>query len=235
MPVPQKIFRIETLGTRTHARATAGATVPATASNGEVLAEIRALRELIEQRNALPAQAALMTAADLSHLKDETDAIHRAISRTIRELASLHFGTFDGAEGRARRELDAVADGTEQATQQILSAAEGIDDAANTLSASLKSQQEQALASDIREHVVRIFEACNFQDLSGQRISKVIRTLTFVEDRVVRMMEIWGGRDAVKHYAGATLQEREPKLINGPKLDGDPGHASQQEIDAMFS
>jgi len=24
------------------------------------------------------------------------------------------------------------------------------------------------------------------------------------------------------------------KMVNGPKLSGDPGHISQQEIDAMF-
>ena len=74
----------------------------------------------------------------------------------MQELASLHFGAF-GAEGhgRASRELDAVVDSTERATQQILEAAESIDEAANTLSASLKQEQEQALTSDIRDHVVR--------------------------------------------------------------------------------
>jgi chemotaxis protein CheZ len=83
---------------------------------------------------------------------------------------------------------------------------------------------------------VRIFEACNFQDLTGQRISKVLETLQFVEDSVGRMMEIWGGREVVKGYAGAILTERsDKKLVSGPKLDGEPGHASQQEIDALFA
>jgi chemotaxis protein CheZ len=84
--------------------------------------------------------------------------------------------------------------------------------------------------------VVRIFEACNFQDLSGQRIAKVLATLTFVEDRVARMLEIWGGRDAIKDFAAGALIEpaTETKMVNGPKLSGDPGHVSQDEIDAMF-
>jgi chemotaxis protein CheZ len=156
----------------------------------------------------------------------------------MQELASLHFGAFaDAGEGRASRELDAVVDSTERATQQILEAAEGIDEAANTLSASLKQEQENALASDIRDHVVRIFEACNFQDLSGQRIAKVLATLTFVEDRVARMLEIWGGRDALKDYAAVALTERnsQTELVSGPKLNGDCGHVSQEEIDAMFA
>ena len=50
----------------------------------------------------------------------------------------------------------------------------GLDQAANTLSASIKSTHEQGLAHDIQDRVVQIFEACNFQDLTGQRISKVM-------------------------------------------------------------
>jgi chemotaxis protein CheZ len=257
MPVRQKTFRIEHMSAGGDPRSVApDRVVPSTVASGgagsalqhhDVLTELKALRALIEHRT--PAAAALgsdsgnaskkdqITLGDLHKLKIETDSIHRAISRTMQELASLHFGAFgDADQGRASRELDAVVDSTERATQQILEAAESIDEAANTLSASLKHEQEQALAGDIRDHVVRIFEACNFQDLSGQRIAKVLATLTFVEDRVARMLEIWGGRDALDGYAAATLAESdvESKLVSGPKLNGDPGHVSQQEIDAMF-
>jgi chemotaxis protein CheZ len=85
--------------------------------------------------------------------------------------------------------------------------------------------------------VVRIFEACNFQDLTGQRIAKVLATLAFVENRVARMLEIWGGREAFDGYAAATPAGRDidPPLVSGPKLNGDRGHVSQQEIDAMFA
>src|SRR5260370_254494 len=128
-----------------------------------------------------------------------------------------------GGGGRARPDLGGVRENPEAGAHKIPEAAEGIDEAANTLSASLKQEQEQALASDIRDHVVRIFEACNFQDLSGQRIAKVLATLTFVEDRVARMLEIWGGREALKDYAATAITEAksETKLISGPKLTGD--------------
>jgi chemotaxis protein CheZ len=239
MPVRQKMFRIEMMQANGAARDAPADGASATLRHEEVLAELKALRELIERRSteAPPIKRDRMTAGDLDQLKDETDSIHRAISRTMQELASLHFGTFaDGGEGRASRELDAVVDGTEKATQQILDAAEAVDEAANTLSATLKQEQERALASDIRDNVVRIFEACNFQDLSGQRIAKVLATLKFVEDRVARMMEIWGGSAALEDYAAAVLTERnERKLVNGPKLDDDPGYATQSEIDAMFA
>jgi chemotaxis protein CheZ len=243
MPVRQKVFRIETMQPRHTARSTPAVDTEAAAPNQDIVAELKALRELIERQmpGAPPIQPQLkpdrITVSELDKLKHETDSIHRAISRTMQELADLHVGAFDDrAEGHASRQLDAVVAGTERATQQILEAAEGIDDAANTLSASLKSEQEHALSTDIRDHVVRIFEACNFQDLTGQRISKVLQTLKFVEDRVGRMMEIWGGREVVTGYAGGILTERDDKkLVNGPRLDGEPGHASQEEIDAMFA
>jgi chemotaxis protein CheZ len=239
MPVQQKAFRIESMQPGS---ATAGAAAGATSvvMPEDILSELKELRALIERRVPQPAPGAAeqITIKDLNKLKIETDNIHRAISRTMRELASLHMGAFNGEpNGGARRHLDAVIVGTERATQQILEAAEGIDDAANMFWATLKSETERDLASDIREHVVRIFEACNFQDLTGQRITKVLATLQFVEERVQRMMEIWGGRDVVKDYADGVLAEPrgKPGLANGPKLDGEPGHASQDEIDALFA
>jgi chemotaxis protein CheZ len=249
MPVRQKSFRIEKMTPGGEPRSVAPDSVlPTVASpalqHHEVLDELKALRALIEQRppaaigSENDSKNDLITLGDLNTLKSETGSIHRAITRTMQELASLHFGAFGNTgHGRASRELDAVVDSTERATQQILEAAESIDEAANTLSASLKHEQEQALASDIRDHVVRIFEACNFQDLSGQRIAKVLATLTFVEDRVARMLAIWGGRDALKDYAAGAFAEHktETKLVSGPKLKGDSGHISQQEIDAMFA
>ena len=176
-------------------------------------------------------------AEGLRQLKDETDTIHRAISRTKQEIATLHVNGLNAPEsGRAVRELDAVVGGTEQGIQSILASAEDIDEAANTLSAMLKNERERALALDIRDQVIHIFEASNFQDLAGQRIAKVMATLKFIEDRIARMMEIWGGIEAFKDYTAAALAEREtgPALLNGPKLEGDSGHVSQDQIDAMF-
>jgi chemotaxis protein CheZ len=93
------------------------------------------------------------------------------------------------------------------------------------------------MVADISERVISIFEACNFQDLTGQRISKVMNTMKFIEHHINVMMEIWGGVDAIKAHAPAIIDTREgdAKLLNGPKLDGDEGHASQNDIDAMFN
>jgi len=250
MPVRRKVFRIEEMQS---AASRAPAAEPASATPDQLIAELAALRSLMERRTDAASEASggrgnskarapangahSNDTTGLRQLKDETDSIHRAIARTKEEIAALHIGALDHPPGgRASRELDAVAGGAEHAIQQILAAAEDIDEAANTLSATLKNEQERALAHDIRDQVIRVFEACNFQDLAGQRITKVLATLKFIEDRVARMMDIWGGIDAFKDLTEAAIAARSagPVLLNGPKLEGDVGHASQDEIDALF-
>jgi len=116
---------------------------------------------------------------------------------------------------RIALELEAVSAGTAQATQKILDAAEEIDQLAENLAAALKGGLERELAQDISEILLRIFEACNFQDLIGQRVSKVLGTLK-------------PGTAAVPRRGHAAPE------LHGPRLDGDAGHMTQAEIDALF-
>jgi chemotaxis protein CheZ len=223
----------------------------------EIMAELRAIRaqmaglghdrapsaEVSEvARETADAQALLETyraqIEQCEKLKVELDLIHDAINRTKREIATLHGTSFDGEEmAKVNGELGAVVGGTEQATQQILEAVEAIDQAATALSKNISPDQQKLLSEEIQERVVAIFEACNFQDLTGQRISKVMNTMKFIEKHIIEMMEIWGGVDAIKAHAPAIVDTREgdAKLLNGPKLDGDVGHASQDDIDALFN
>jgi chemotaxis protein CheZ len=170
-------------------------------------------------------------------LKVELDLIHDAITRTKREIAVLHGKSFNGEEmARVTGELGAVVGGTEEATQHILEAAEAIDNAATALSKVTSPDQQKLLGEEIQERVVSIFEACNFQDLTGQRINKVMTTMKFIETHINVMMDIWGGVDAIKACAPPIGDDRkgDDRLLNGPKLDGDDGHASQNDIDALF-
>jgi chemotaxis protein CheZ len=171
-------------------------------------------------------------------LKVELDLIYDAINRTKREIAVLHGKSFSGEEmARVNGELGAVVGGTEEATQQILEAAESIDQSASALMKVNSPDQQKLLSEEIQERVVSIFEACNFQDLTGQRIKKVMTTMKFIENHITVMMDIWGGVDAIKSHAPPIVDTREgdEKLLNGPKLDDDVGHASQDDIDALFN
>jgi chemotaxis protein CheZ len=175
--------------------------------------------------------------AQCEKLKVELDLIYDAISRTKREIAVLHGKSFNGEEmARVNGELGAVVGGTEEATQQILEAAEAIDQAAGALTKGNSADQQKLISEEIQERVVSIFEACNFQDLTGQRIKKVMTTMKFIENHITVMMDIWGGVDAIKAHAPPIVDSREEdeKLLNGPKLADDVGHASQDDIDALF-
>lgn len=171
-------------------------------------------------------------------LKHELDEIYEAINRTKHEIATLHHSGFQGEEmGRVTNELDAIVSGTEYATEGILSAAEVIDQLAADLAARLRGKENAAMVNDIQENIIKIFEHCNFQDLTGQRINKVVGVLRFIEDRIVRMMEIWGGMDVFREIEGDKLAERtgEAALLNGPALETDIDVASQDDIDALFA
>ncbi len=185
MPEPRKVFRIEQTAAARRVHSAPGA--PASPHHGEIMQALGALQTLM----AAPAAPSPSGGAG---------------SDTARQ-----------ADGMARiaDELDAVTAGTAQATQKILAAAEEIDQLADNLSAALKGRLEQELAQDIADSVLRIFEACNFQDLIGQRVAKVMKTLK------------------VEEALQAPATDAAPDL-HGPRLDSDKGHLSQHDIDIMF-
>jgi len=255
MPVHRKRFRIEE---SFFGAAPLGADDDAGAipMHREIMSELRAIREQMAgphrgvtadggadptPQQSSDARILLQTyraqIEQCEKLKVELDLIHDAINRTKQEIAVLHGKSFDGEEmAKMTGELGAVVGGTEQATQQILEAAEAIDQAATALAKVTSPDQQRLLSEEIQERVVSIFEACNFQDLTGQRISKVMATMKFIEHHITVMMDIWGGVDAIKAHSPGTIDDRagDARLLNGPKLPGDTGHASQDDIDAMF-
>jgi chemotaxis protein CheZ len=240
MQARRKAFRVETMD-RVTGRAIAHVNGHYSHHHDEIMSELRALRTLVkpaEQVTQHMIDAYKQQIAEAAMLKSELDLIHDAINRTKQEIATVHITGFEGPEmARVTNELDAIVGGTESATETILGSAEEIDQMVQTLTARLKDGQNQQLAADIQDRVVKIFEACNFQDLTGQRITKVVATLKFIETHIVRMMEIWGGLEAFKDIEAEKITERDGDavLINGPKLAGEVGHASQDDIDSLFA
>src|SRR5690349_5900798 len=213
----REIFRIEQLE-GVHAPAAPAARVALPKETGlrpaDVMAELRALRE------AIAAQVATQMASSFGDrnagFNREVGSIQEAIRRTKLQIATLVLTSFTDPEmGRVSQELNAVIGGTETATHRILQASEEIEEAAKTLAAALKNIQDQDLARDILDQVTTIFEACHFQDLAGQRINKVIATLTFIEEHILRLMEIWGGMEEFAEVKPAAEAERakRPALV----------------------
>ena len=175
--------------------------------------------------------------AEAAKIKAELLIIQQAIDSTKFEIAALHLPGEETPDiARMSDELGAIVTGTEQATETILTAVEQIDDNANDLGAMVRTNAQRDMANDIQEQVVKVFEACNFQDLTGQRISKVIRAFGFIEQRVDQMMEIWGGIDSFKGFEPEEIMDNGSghHLLNGPSLVSDADVANQDDIDALF-
>jgi chemotaxis protein CheZ len=220
-----KVFRIEkTAVARLEERA---ATAHAGLRHAEIMRELAALRVALATAVSLGPRDVRNHGGEVARFTGELNLIAGAINGAGDGDKTNGPVDLDSAASRLEHELKAVVSGTEQATQKILAAAEAIDSTANTLSAALAGKLEQDLAQDIQDFALQIFEACNFQDLIGQRVGKILAALKFVEDHIASVLaEIKTASAAARNVDGHDL--------HGPRLDGDPGHASQGDVDAMF-
>ena len=225
MPEPRKIFRIEeTAAGRLNGRNADAPNGSAPLRHAELMTGIAGLRTMLAAMGQPSACNGDARDGDAARLTSELNLIAGAIGG--------HDGAPRAEDGmapmtRIAHELEEVVNATELATQRVLAAAEEIDQLANNLIAALQGKFEQGLVKDIQDLVIRIFEACNFQDLSGQRIAKVLATLNFVEDHVSRVLEELRKPTAAQHDGA--------QLLHGPRLTSDDGHVSQGDIDRLFS
>lgn len=131
----------------------------------------------------------------------------------------------DEAPGEAILELEAVLKATEESADKIIDAVTELQQLASGIAD--KNLQEKANKS-----FNAILEACNFQDLTGQRINKVSSTLEdveeFVED-VSQALDAKNGKHRVKKKKDA---RNNPELMNGPQMDKDA--PSQGDVDKLF-
>jgi chemotaxis protein CheZ len=193
------------------------------------------IEELVGSNASRHRHADLDAADPAPALGHELAGIQEIITRNKRELSALINDGNERRLSRAAGELGAAVEGMETATQKILASAEAIDECARALASALTDDYHNGLAQDVQDHVVRMYEACNFQDLAGQRIGKVIATLMMVEEHLAAMIERHHSSSEASHPATEMGRAYGGDLINGPRLDGDSGHVSQQDIDAMFA
>lgn len=178
--------------------------------------------------------AEIMAESFQSIFKTMDESIYREIGSMARdiatmktELSQLQFGDMRYERiPAAGRELDAIVEATETATNTIMTAAEEIM-AADTGDA-------EAYQGLVNERIVEIFEACSFQDITGQRISKVVTTLAHLDERINRLVErmsVMSITDAPREETDEERRRRE-LILHGPQLAGEG--VSQDDIDAMM-
>jgi chemotaxis regulatin CheY-phosphate phosphatase CheZ len=163
-------------------------------------------------------------------LREELRGMSSYIDQTRREIAALR--PADAGANRiiaATGELDAIVSATERATSDILNGAERIQALSDKLP---RDGDVGQIARDIEGQVTEILTACSFQDITGQRTTKVVNTLRYIEQRVNSMIEIWGTDGGGMPAVVVPMDTRpDAHLMHGP-TDGGP---SQSEIDALLA
>jgi chemotaxis protein CheZ len=82
---------------------------------------------------------------------------------------------------------------------------------------------------------MKIFEACSFQDITGQRVAKVVETLQMIESRVGRFADAVNAKDVagfLDEREAARHKRKENLMLNGPQLAGEG--IDQKFVDDMF-
>jgi chemotaxis protein CheZ len=128
----------------------------------------------------------------------------------------------------AGEELGAIVQATEAATNTIMECAEAVMGADASNPAAYKAL--------VDEKMMVIFEACSFQDITGQRIAKVVETLQHIEERVSRFADVMQAKDIdgfLTEHERERAERREKYLLHGPQLAG--GGVDQSKVDEMFS
>jgi len=161
------------------------------------------------------------------------------IYKEFRELAD-YIGTAKNEIGRlqasdlsdnhipsAGEELDAIVAATESATNTIMGAAEGIMEA--------DPSDNEAYQAVVNDAVMKIFEACSFQDITGQRITKIVETLQHIDERVSQFANALGASGIGGHIDQEESERDKRKqelLLNGPQALGEG--VNQDDIDALL-
>ena len=174
---------------------------------------------------------------EIDHIRVEVSDISGRIKATKVEMAALrHPLSNEDKFTQASEELSAVVSAAETATNTIIACAEELDEIVQELKAQLPEGYQASRVNDMNEAIVRIFEACNFHDLTGQRITKVVRTLSFIEERVEAMLGLWNRREMeAMPLPPSIIQDDGGLKLTGPKEQADGVESfSQADIDALF-
>ena len=131
-------------------------------------------------------------------------------------------------------QLDEIVMAAEEATNNILESAEEIDSDLQKMQQSASTDDEFMLLEKMSAEVIKIYEACNFQDLTGQRVTKVCETLKHVETRVDAMIKCLGDDDDAysELIEPEELEDADGVALEGPQMAGEG--ISQADIDSMF-
>ena len=170
---------------------------------------------------------------DAQRLTDNLEALFSYVQRVRTEIASLN-RSGDGEDKFATmgEQLDGVVEATKDASDAIMEAIEKNNEAVSRLKESIKDAELVDILDTIETGNNAVFEACAFQDITGQRVTKIVKSVTYVEERVTALREIWGDDELDKVERVVEELTDDEKLLNGPQSKADA--ITQEEIDKLF-
>ena len=178
-----------------------------------------------------------MSGQEDERLRHELVWLFGHMNRIRRELAALQLPSEDSASFASMADtLDAIVENTESAGNSILESAEAIEGLTGQLR-KRKDPEIAAICEGIEERVNTIFEACSFQDLTGQRISRVVGAIKFIEERINAMVRMWG-REELSKVVDEVRKEKHPAdpdkaLLHGPQRQSVA--MAQDDVDRLFT
>lgn len=131
----------------------------------------------------------------------------------------------------ATDQLEATLAHTAAATERILDVCEMLDRVAGELG-SLRGRRNREASVQLGDATRRIYEACGFQDITGQRITKVANAIKGLETRIAKIVAALGSA-GVGFEAVWTRVEVDAQPLAGPQLPATG--MGQSEIDHMLA
>lgn len=177
-------------------------------------ADTSALLEAVERLERVIAGRRIPT--ELDRIRFDLVEMAEAIAHTRTDVAALRgTGQPNGALVAASEALDDIVHTTEQATSQILDAAEHVQEVAWALR---EAGGDDRRCDELDRQAAAIYTACSFRDLTAQRTRKVVQTLRYLEARIYGLIDTWD------HAEVAT----DAPLTPAPGL-------SQSDVDALVA
>ncbi len=148
------------------------------------------------------------------------------------ELAGLRADSDDGLFTSAVEQLEALAGEIAGATDRVMTAGEAIQAAADAIAAKTKERPTKTQVKRITASTGALFEACSFQDITGQRISRITHTVGVIEGGIHAVATLAGGKNAPAKRPDAIQRVDGGIILEGPQIDGPA--VSQTDIDKLF-
>ncbi|MCH2038625.1 MAG: hypothetical protein MK137_08560 [Rickettsiales bacterium] len=123
--------------------------------------------------------------------------------------------------------LNTVTESTEKAANDIMDSAEAIQ-------SMLPQLNNDYLAEQMMSNCTKIFEACDFQDLTGQHLTRVMKSVNTIKNIVDKVVEALGIEIEIpeEKFDRMSLDADSKELMNGRGIGNAP---SQEDIDNLFN